>query len=334
MLLGVWGMLTVAQAEPMPTAAPAVSTAVAAAETPFIATASRKLRLFEKRDEKSRVLRRFEVGETLSVVAYDRQWVTVRAEGVTGYVRAPYIERLQRRDPFAEPLPGATAQLGLATLTGDITFLPDSYENPITLLAGTRLTVQSLTDENALIPFMRVPEAQALPLAQLKLGEQVVPWQEAQPGDLISAYTTYYSTSLSRHLNAGRMANLALSCQRLTGVVIPAGQQFSYNAICAPYTQANGYQRAPIISSEDGAAGFGGGTCQVSSTLYNAVIRVPSTIDDHHLHSFNGVKYLPASFDATVGDRWDFVFTNVLDYDLRLAAWAGDGAITVCLYRN
>ena len=80
--------------------------------------------------------------------------------------------------------------------------------------------------------------------------------------------------------------------------------------------------------------GYGGGTCQVCTTVYNIVLRIPTFIEEMHWHGQGGVKYIPAGFDATVGSRSDMQFRNILPYALRLEFEAKDGVMTAFMYRN
>ena len=160
-----------------------------------------------------------------------------------------------------------------------------------------------------------------------------VDWSEAKPGDLLYAFTTFYSTSTSKEGNVGRVYNIALASERLTGIRVKAGESFSFNAVCGPYTKENGYMAAPILSGES-KMGYGGGVCQVCSTIYNIVLRVPAVIEDMNWHSQGGVSYLPAGFDATVSDTKDMVFRNVLPYDVRIEFESLDGVMTAFLFRD
>ena len=160
-----------------------------------------------------------------------------------------------------------------------------------------------------------------------------MPWDEAQPGDLLYAFTTFYTTSMNKDGNAGRLYNIALASQRLTGIRVEPGETFSFNAVCGPYTRENGYRSAPILSGES-EMGYGGGVCQVCSTFYNIVLRVPMVIEEMNWHSQGGVSYLPSGFDATVGTNSDLIVRNVLPYTLRIEFESLDGVMTAFLFRD
>ena len=160
-----------------------------------------------------------------------------------------------------------------------------------------------------------------------------VPWDEAKPGDLLYAFTTFYTTSMNKEGNYGRLYNIALASERLTSIRVKEGETFSFNEICGPYTKENGYRSAPILSGES-EMGYGGGVCQVCSTFYNIVLRVPMVIEEMNWHSQGGVSYLPAGFDATVGTNSDLIVRNILPYTLRIEFESLDGVMTAFLFRD
>lgn len=309
-----------------------IGPAMAQEESPYIGWVSRELTVYARGSDASQVLGRLPAEVEVDVYAKYRTWTQIGFQGEKGYVLSKHVERVQNRDPFAGPMPHVRLHAGLALTTRDTQFLPEGYQYPITIPKDTPLSIARVKQNRATFPYMRLPEDVSLPLDHLTEVQPFMPWDQAQPGDLLGAFTTFYSTSTKKELNVGRMANIALARDRLQDVIIPAGGQFSFNAICGPYTQENGYRKAPILSGNDNV-GFGGGTCQVNTTLYNVILRIPTRIDEMHWHSQGGVKYIASGFDATVGSKWDMCFTNVLPYDLRVAFFAQEGVMTAMLYR-
>ena len=120
--------------------------------------------------------------------------------------------------------------------------------------------------------------------------------------------------------------------ERLNGLVLQPGEQFSFNAVCGPYQRANGYVKAPNISRS--GYGVGGGVCQVSTTIFEAVLGLELQLDQWEVHQTSGVKYAPLNFDAAVGDRKDLKFTNTLGYPIRLEVRTQRGALTAYFYRT
>lgn len=261
-----------------------------------------------------------------------RTWTRIGYEDTQGYVLTKFVERVQRKNPFDGPMPGVSEHVAVACVLTDTSFLPEGFKYPVEVTAGSWLSIETIRDGRAYFPYRRITENVSVSTDKLKIYD-FVPWDEAQPGDLLYAFTSFYSMSLKKEGNAGRIANIDLASQRLTGIRVKAGESFSFNAVCGPYTKENGYRSAPILSGE-ASMGYGGGVCQVCSTIYNIVLRVPAWIEDMNWHSQGGTSYLPAGFDATVSDTKDMVFRNVLPYDVRIEFESQDGVMTAFLFRD
>ena len=307
-----------------------------AAETPEAAAYSgvigKRMNVQRWATEDSTVLGVIEAGTAVDVYNKGRTWTRIAYGDGQGYVLTKYVELVQRKNPFDGPMPGTSRHVAVGCVLQDTTFLPEGYQYAIKVTAGSWLSIEEIRDGRAYFPYRREPENVSVSTEKLKLYD-FVPWEEAQPGDLLYAFTTFYTTSLNKEGNAGRLYNIALASERLTDIRVKAGESFSFNAVCGPYTKENGYRSAPILSGES-AMGYGGGVCQVCSTIYNIVLRVPAVIEDMHWHSQGGVSYLPAGFDATVSDSKDMVFRNVLPYDVRIEFESQDGVMTAFLFRN
>ena len=118
-----------------------------------------------------------------------------------------------------------------------------------------------------------------------------------------------------------RINNIELAAQKLDGLVIQPGEEFSYNGSVGERTAEAGFKSADAYVNGQVKPEIGGGICQVSSTLYNAVLASQLEIVDRTCHMF-AVGYLPKGLDATVS--WpgpDFKFKNSRDYPIRLKAW-------------
>ena len=307
-----------------------------AAETPEAAAYSgvigKRMNVQRWATEDSTVLGVIEAGTAVDVYNKGRTWTRIAYGDGQGYVLTKYVELVQRKNPFDGPMPGTSRHVAVGCVLQDTTFLPEGYQYAIKVTAGSWLSIEEIRDGRAYFPYRREPDNVSVSTEKLKLYD-FVPWEEAQPGDLLYAFTTFYTTSLNKEGNAGRLYNIALASERLTDIRVKAGESFSFNAVCGPYTKENGYRSAPILSGES-AMGYGGGVCQVCSTLYNIVLRVPAVIEDMHWHSQGGVSYLPAGFDATVSESKDMVFRNVLPYDVRIEFESQDGVMTAFLFRD
>lgn len=298
----------------------------------FYGVIGKRLTVYSRADEHAAALGEVTAGTVVDVYTKGRKWTTIPFGEEKGYVLTKYVERVQRKDPFAGPMPGTSEHVAVGFVLQNTSFKPEGYHYPIEISAGSWLSIETLEDGRAYFPYMRLEDNVSVDASLLKLYD-FIPWDEALPGDLLYAFTTFYSTSPQREGNMGRLYNIALASLRLTGIRVKAGECFSFNAICGPYTQENGYRSAPILSGESDM-GYGGGVCQVCSTLYNIVLRVPAVIEDMNWHSQGGVSYLPAGFDATVGTNSDMVFRNVLPYDVRIEFESRDGVMTAFLFRD
>lgn len=130
-------------------------------------------------------------------------------------------------------------------------------------------------------------------------------------------------TSLSGS-SANRISNVKKACEALNGLILQPGEQFSYNDTLGERTAANGYLPAPAYANGEVRQEYGGGICQVSSTLYNAVLYSNLKVLERECHQFQ-VGYLPWGLDATVSWGWpDFKFENNRQYPIKILAHVDD----------
>lgn len=135
-------------------------------------------------------------------------------------------------------------------------------------------------------------------------------------------------TSKFAESDVERSKNIRVATKRLNGVVIQPGETLSVLRVIKAPTLANGYYMAKVYSGDTLIDGVGGGVCQVSSTLYNAVIRAGLKVTDRSTHRFS-VFYLPYGMDATIfAPSTDFQFRNTLDYPITIKATAVKGTLT------
>lgn len=112
--------------------------------------------------------------------------------------------------------------------------------------------------------------------------------------------------------NGGRGVNIRLAAQSLHNYLLAPGEVFSFNGATGPREPERGYKLAPIIVGGTVIPGYGGGVCQVSTTLYNAVLNSGLQIVQRFPHS-RPVGYVPPGKDATVSNYLDFKFRNNTD---------------------
>ena len=149
---------------------------------------------------------------------------------------------------------------------------------------------------------------------------------EAFP-DLLSNFSTYYSAS-----NVNRTTNLRLAANKINGTVLMPGETFSYNKVVGARTIAAGYKEAPIYVSGEVVDGLGGGICQITSTLYNAVILANLDIVERTNHQFVP-SYVKASRDATVVyGALDFKFKNNRNYPIKINCSVSGGVASFQIF--
>lgn len=144
---------------------------------------------------------------------------------------------------------------------------------------------------------------------------------------LIATYTSKYDTS-----DKNRVTNLEVAANRCNNTVLYPGDEFSYNKALGHRTTANGYKMGNSFAGGKVVQTIGGGICQVSSTLYNAVLRAGLTITDRTAHGMY-VQYVPQSTDATVVDNAiDFKFRNDRKYPVKIVTTCENGVMTASIY--
>ena len=146
---------------------------------------------------------------------------------------------------------------------------------------------------------------------------------------------SYTLGSFSTVYNAGnyeRSHNIALAAQKINGLVLMPGEQFSFNGVVGQRSAQTGFKTAKVYQGGEIVDGIGGGICQVSTTLYNAVLYADLKIVYRTNHSMP-VSYVPSGRDATVSyGSIDFKFSNNQSYPVKLGCSASNGRLTCSVY--
>ncbi len=149
---------------------------------------------------------------------------------------------------------------------------------------------------------------------------------EAFP-NLLSSFSTRYDAG-----NVNRSTNLALAASKINGTVLLPGEEFSYNKVVGERTIAAGYKQAHVFSGGQVVDGLGGGICQISSTLYNAVVQANLEVTKRTNHQFLAI-YVEAGKDATVVyGAIDFRFKNNRKYPIKIEGYANSGVAEMKIY--
>ena len=133
---------------------------------------------------------------------------------------------------------------------------------------------------------------------------------------------------------AGRLNNIRITCSALNGTVFSKGETFSFCNTLGPSTAEKGYEKADVIVDGKTIQALGGGNCQVSSTLYNAVLAIPELeVVERHEHG-KDVSYVPDGKDAAVSyGSVDFKFKNNYSTDIKMYFSSDDENVTVRLVK-
>ena len=216
----------------------------------------------------------------VTTATYDKEAVRRIVGEITSYVtREPVNAQIQSFDyntrtfTFTESQPGVT--LDPEILYQRIIAALDRWEKGVTVTAEPIITEPEVTTAEITERFT-----------------------------LISAYTTKTTSESNRN------TNIRLACEAINGTALMPGQTFSFNEATGQRTTAKGYKSAGAIAAGQSIEEVGGGICQVSSTLFNAVARANLEITSRSPHAWPST-YVNIGEDATVNwPNLDFKFTN------------------------
>ena len=118
-----------------------------------------------------------------------------------------------------------------------------------------------------------------------------------------------------------RNTNIYLAANEINGLILNPGDQFDFNTVVGQRTEARGFRPGGAISGNRMVTAIGGGICQVSSTIYHALLHTELQVDTRRNHTLP-VAYLPMGMDAAVAwDALDFAFTNNFDFPIRIVSY-------------
>lgn len=145
--------------------------------------------------------------------------------------------------------------------------------------------------------------------------------------DLVGSFNTNFSSSAY-----SRNENLSVACNKINNTIVLPGEVFSTNKVIGPINAANGYKEAPIILNGKIQPGIGGGVCQISTTLYNAVLLAELEVVERQNHSLP-VGYIEKGRDATLaGDYIDFKFKNNKDVPIYIESYIKNNKVNMNIY--
>lgn len=145
--------------------------------------------------------------------------------------------------------------------------------------------------------------------------------------DVLGSATTDYSAS-----SYGRATNVETATAKIDGTLLMPGESFSVSNAVLPFTPENGYELAPSYEAGQVVDSYGGGCCQVSTTLYNAALKAELQIDSRSNHTML-VSYVDPSKDAAIAEGlMDLVFTNTLENPVYISGSAYGGVLNFKIF--
>ena len=283
-------------------------------------------------------------GKAIDILYVGLRWLIVRYENIIGYVKREYVEQstIKAVDPVNTPPLNVQKHTYIAKTAKTChvrkSMVPTSGEgddgnNWVILKPGTELSIWQFYKGWAMVNYMR--EYGYIDPNELTDLIPVSPTdEELYPDSPIAAYTSYYKMTQT-DTNKNRIHNIKTGCKFISRVLQP-GERFDANKIMGPYNGGKGYKQAGVLTEGTTKLGYGGGTCQVSSTLYNVLIQLPGIHINHRRpHGGNGASYLPIHCDAAVGNsELNLIFTNEYDFPIRIVGTSNDdGALLMRIYR-
>ncbi|MFH1512371.1 MAG: VanW family protein [Bacillota bacterium] len=290
-------------------------------------------------DQTSEALGYANKGEIITIYQVYPAYVLAEIEGVAGFILRTCIdENVTALDPVYTPPYGVTLTRYVATVTGTAKVYvdPDTQSDAFPIEVGKDSKVAILDFVNG---FARVLYWRSYGYidAALLTGLAVVsptdsPMSASTP---IAAFSSFFAYNNGVELNDSRVKNIQRTCELMTRVMQP-GESLNFNEQIGPYRKDNGYFLAPVLVNGTSKPGYGGGTCQSSSTLYNTLRQLPGiTILYRRPHGPACARYLPMHQDAAVGnDTLNFIFQNDYDFAIRiLAESTGEGVLTIQIFK-
>lgn len=145
--------------------------------------------------------------------------------------------------------------------------------------------------------------------------------------DILGSASTDYSSS-----SANRAANIQRGTELLNGTVVYSGESVSVTELVIPFDEENGYAPAPSYENGEVVDSYGGGICQVSTTLYMSLLRAELEITERHNHSMI-VNYVKPSMDAAISEGYkDLKFTNNLETPIYIEGYTSGGEVGFVVY--
>ena len=267
------------------------------------------------------IISRLDYGTEVELLDEYNDWYLVAADNFIGYVSKNYVD--------VEPY----TCVALATATVNFRKGPDtSYKAYTTIPEGTIIKVLDTSEKWYKVEYRNIVGY---------VHSDYLTVKEIPKEFIIGIYSTKFSTSSSQ---TGRVKNIQKSAGLINEHTIKSRETFSLLEMIGPITKAGGYYEAPEFKKTqfgtETVIGYGGGVCQLATTLYQSVCdaqRYGSDIQiiEHHHHS-KSVSYIEDGEDATISwsANQDFKFRNDNSYTIKIYTYVDSGVINCMIYRT
>ncbi|UNC91846.1 VanW family protein [Candidatus Contubernalis alkaliaceticus] len=252
----------------------------------------------------------YNVGETLERHFYGvKPGVTLEGKDMSGFLRREVEDLVTKRGEEERVIP---QNAYISRDNGEI----------VQEVIGREIDVLNTVNK-----VMEAEENLSIELIVVELDPEITAKLIESIDKVIGSYYTWMGSGFSR------VTNIMVAGEAINNTLLHPGQVFSFNQATGPRTAERGYQYAPIIVHGSVVLGLGGGICQTSSTLYNAVLQSQLEVVERYPHS-KPVGYVPKGKDATVSNYLDFKFRNNTDKFLLVKASSYGGKIEVEIWSS
>ena len=290
------------------------------------------MKLNEEGNPDGKVVKTMSAGNKIQITAVYPGWVAIKTGAKSvGYVMRHRIDVTENPDPVHTPNYPIVQMPYYAVIDRDVEVKADKSADSDTLSVlteGARIAIEGVEDGWAVVIHKRVYGY--INTNDLKELLPVAPDPEtADRKTPISVFTSFYNN------NPDRIVNLGVCCKYIS-VVLQPGETMNFNNMVSPFNAANGYMLAPVLVNGETKMGYGGGSCQVSSTLWDTLMQLPGiTVLRRNPHGDNAASYLPHGMDAASGtDTQNFIFRNDFDFPIRIDASTHDLALFIAIYKE
>ena len=288
-------------------------------------------KVYKMMDTNSPILKILKPGEIVHVIDVYPNWMQIENENTIGYVLRHRIDVVGTKNQKTTPKYPAQICTYYAVIDHTISIYSDKSKNSkilTSLSTGAKIAFLGFEDGWGKTIYLRqygyINSQDLSEIIPISADEN-----NLEPIAPLSVFTSFCND------NENRINNLINAC-KLINIVIPSGNIMNFNDTVGPFSKENGYMLAPVLIDGKIKYGYGGGSCQISSTLWCALIQLPGiTTLMRKPHGNSGASYLPHGMDASSGtDSLNLIIRNDYGFPIRIEASVHDHAVFVSIWRN